>query len=107
MKLYSNTLSAYTAVKGLFLYIFEKCVFFEFSDPTGIFLRFFKNHSKDFSRFDALIFLFVFCVFDVPSLCAYKESYRRLAGSIKNPRDISSEEFIAMRNKVTDLIKWW
>lgn len=26
---------------------------------------------------------------------------------LPHPRDISSEEFITMRNKVTDLIKWW
>ena len=23
------------------------------------------------------------------------------------PRDVVSEEFVALRNKVTDLIKWW
>lgn len=31
----------------------------------------------------------------------------KLANNIQRPRDIASDDFIELRNKVTDLIKWW
>ena len=32
---------------------------------------------------------------------------KEIANNIPHPRDIASEEFIKLRNEVTDLIKWW
>ena len=32
---------------------------------------------------------------------------KTLANNLPRPRDITSPDFIALRNEVTDLIKWW